>query len=72
MALLLGCEPLQMVCMEEVGTAVPGVDPVVQKSEPSFQAEQVSSELDLLRHGSTGVTRSSLLAPGCPAKVAMF
>ena len=49
-----------------------GVDLAVQKSEPCLQAEQVSSALNLVRHISTGATRSSLLAPGYPVKVAVF
>ena len=50
---------------------VPGVDLPVQQSELSLQAEQVSYELDSIRHGSTGPTRSSWLDPGCPVKVAV-
>ena len=53
-------------------TAVPRADLAVQKSEPCLQAEQVSSALNLVRHISTGATRSSLLAPGYPVKVAVF
>ena len=52
--------------------AVPGADLAVQKSEPCLQAEQVNSVLNVKRHGSTGATRSSLLAPGLPVKVAVF
>ena len=51
---------------------MPGVELAFQKSEPSLQAKQVSYALGVIRHGSTGGTRSSLLAPGYLVKVAVF
>ena len=53
-------------------TPVAGVDLAVQKSELCLLAEQVSPALNLKQHGSTGATRSSLLALGCPVKVTVF
>ena len=53
-------------------TPVTGIDLAVQKSEPCLQTEQVISALNFIRHGSTGASRSSLLVPGCPVKVAVF
>ena len=53
-------------------SAVLGVDLAVPKSAPFFQVEQVSSGHGRIQHGSTVATRSSLLAPGCPVKSAVF